>query len=125
MATDPRRRCAPAVPAECAIRDADRHGGYSAREGHAVSTFYLLPSRPFLGERLAAALRSFFPGLDWNRPRWTELADAIGQNVVERPDVFLVYRDELPASEDPVTALTDGYGAVTGDEVIEIQSGAT
>lgn len=90
-----------------------------------MSTFYLLPSRPLLGERLAGVLQSFFPGLDWNRTRWSELADTLGQAVVDRPDVFVVYREELPADEDPVTALTEGYGAVAGDEVIEVHTGAT
>lgn len=86
-----------------------------------MSTFYLLPSRPLLGERCASLLRAFFPGLDFERTRWAELADMLGGVILDMPDVFVIYREELPADEDPTTALTEGYGAVAGDEVIEVR----
>lgn len=87
-----------------------------------MSTFYLLPSRPVLGERLADLLQSFFPGLDFDRQRWAELADVLGSVILEHPDIFVVYREELPEGEDVVTALSEGFGAVAGDEVVEIRS---
>ena len=40
-----------------------------------MSTFYVLPPRPVLGERFAGYLKTLFPGLDWNQAAWTELAD--------------------------------------------------
>jgi hypothetical protein len=93
-------------------------------EESAVSTFYLLPSRPLLGERFAAYLQNFFPGLDWGSPRWPELADALAAVAAGQPDVYVVYREELPEGEDAAAALADGFGAAAGDEVIEIVPGA-
>jgi hypothetical protein len=94
-----------------------------AREGFAVSTFYLLPSRPLLGERFAACLTEFFPGLKWDGRYWSALADTLAAVAADQPDVFVVYRDDLPDGEDAATALADGFGAAAGDEVIEIVPG--
>lgn len=85
-----------------------------------MSTFYLLPSRPMLGERFARYLSTLFPGLDWTSNAWSGLADALCEAVLRQPDVFVVYREELPEDSDATTALTDGFGAVAGDDVIEI-----
>jgi hypothetical protein len=92
-------------------------------EGSAVSTFYLLPSRPALGERFAGYLKTLFPGLDWGSQRWSELADALADVAGKQPDVYVVYREELPEGEDTTSALSDGFGALAGDEVVEILSG--
>ena len=89
-----------------------------------MSRFYLLPSRPLLGERFAGYLKDVFPGLDWPSHGWADLADSLGAVAAGRPDVFVVYREEIPEGEDPATALTDGFGAVAGDEVVEVLPGA-
>lgn len=89
-----------------------------------MSTFYLLPSRPQLGERFASFLNTLFPGLDWSSVRWADLADALGSAAIQDPDVYVVFREELPEGEDPATALTDGFGAVSGDEVVEVKPGS-
>lgn len=88
-----------------------------------MSTFYLLPPRPLLGERFAEFLQSFFPGLDWDCARRLALADALGEAASGRPDVFVVYRDDLPEGESPSRALADGFGAEAGDEVVEVRAG--
>ena len=88
-----------------------------------MSTFYLLPSRPSLGERFAGYLKTLFPGLDWGSQRWSELADALAAVAGSQPDVYVVYREELPEGEDAATALRDGFGALAGDEVVEIVPG--
>jgi hypothetical protein len=88
-----------------------------------VSTFYLLPPRPLLGECFAGYLQPLFPGLQWTSAACAELADTLTAVVVRRTDVYVVYREELPDGEDPARALADGFGAEAGDEVIEIGSG--
>ena len=88
-----------------------------------MSRFYLLPSRPELGERFAGYLKELFPGLDWPSSAWTNLAENLGAAAARTPDVFVVYREELPEGEDAATALTDSFGAEAGDEVIEVLPG--
>jgi len=85
-----------------------------------VSTFYVLPSRPLLGERFAGYLGTLFPGLEWAGPAWVELAEVLGAAVARHPDVYVVHAEDLPDGEDVGRALADGYGAEPGDEVIEI-----
>jgi hypothetical protein len=87
-----------------------------------MSLFYLLPPRPLLGEQFASFLQSVFPGLDWDPTSRTQLADLLG-TTVQRPDVFVVFRDELPFGEGPTRALMDGFGAEPGDEIIEVRPG--
>jgi hypothetical protein len=87
-----------------------------------MSTFYLLPPRPVLGERLAGFLQGILPGLDWDTPTRAHLAEAVMAAAVH-PDVFVVYREDLPPGESPARALADGFGAETGDEVIEVRPG--
>jgi hypothetical protein len=87
-----------------------------------VSTFYLLPSRPFVGERFAEHLKTLFPGLEWGSSSWADLADTLCA-AAGRPDVYVVFRDDLPDNEDPARGLADGFGAERGDEVIEVGPG--
>lgn len=88
-----------------------------------MSTFYLLPPRPLLGARFADLLASMCPGLEWSSQHWARLADVLGNTIAEQPDVFVVYRDELPEGESVEEALTAGFGAQPGDDLIEVQPG--
>jgi len=88
-----------------------------------VSTFYLLPSRPVLGERFAAYLETLFPGLNWSSAAWPELADLLGDLAARRSDVYVVFGEDLSHGEDPARALADGFGAEPGDEIIEVGPG--
>lgn len=101
-----------------------RRASRSVVGGSAVSTFYLLPPRAYLGQRLATSLGPIFPFLELTSPAWAALADAVGQAAAAQPDVFVVYRDELPHGEDATRALADGYGAETGDMIVEVNCGA-
>ncbi|HEY7310118.1 MAG TPA: hypothetical protein VH643_12220 [Gemmataceae bacterium] len=87
-----------------------------------MSIFYLLPPRPFVGDRFADFLHTLFPGLDWDSSERASLAELLG-DAAGRPDVFVVFRDELPREEAPSRALIDGYGAEPGDEVVEVRPG--
>ena len=86
-----------------------------------MSTFYLLPPRPVLGERLAGFLQAILPGLDWDTATRTLLAESVAAAASARENVFVVYREDLPEGEPPARALADGYGAEAGDEVIEVR----
>jgi len=88
-----------------------------------MAVFYLLPPRPFLGDRFAAFLQTFFPGLAWEGETRLRLAEVYAAALVDRPDVFIVYRDDLPEGEALGEALVDGYGAEPGDEVVEVRPG--
>jgi hypothetical protein len=87
-----------------------------------VSTFYVLPPRPVLAERLSAYLHNLLPGLDWTRLTSADMTDWLAA-ACRQPDVYVIYREELPAGEEPRQALCDGFGAEAGDEVIEVRSG--
>ena len=88
-----------------------------------MSTFYLLPPRPVLGERLAGFLQNLLPGLDWDTSARADLAGALTAAAAEQDNVFVVHREDLPEGEPPARALADGFGAAPGDEVVEVRPG--
>jgi hypothetical protein len=92
--------------------------------GRYMSTFYVLPPRPIIGERFAAYLGALFPGLRWDSHRWPELGEMLGSIAGDSPDVYVLYREELSPGTDVGQALHDGFGAEAGDEVIEIRADA-
>jgi hypothetical protein len=88
-----------------------------------MSTFYVLPPRPLFGDRIAAFLQTFLPGLDWDAAARVGLADAVAEAAVSETDAFLVFGDDLPAGGRVAQALIDGYGAEDDDEVVEVRIG--
>lgn len=86
-----------------------------------MSTFYVLPARPALGDHLADCLQSLLPGLQWTSAARTRLTEWLIDAIVTREEVFLVPRDDLPPGESVEEALIHGYGAEAGDEVIEVR----
>jgi hypothetical protein len=90
-----------------------------------VSTFYLLPPRPILGDRVADFLMTILPGLNWDRAIRTNLAEAVAAAAEAHADVHVVFRDDLPEGERPALALRDGFGAEAGDEVVELRPDGT
>jgi hypothetical protein len=89
-----------------------------------MATFYLVPPRAVLGDRLADALAALLPGLGLDAGQRSRLAEAVLEALEGRPDVFVVGRDELPPGESAQRALIDGYGAEAGDEVVEVRPAA-
>ena len=89
-----------------------------------MSTFYLLPPRPFLAEYLADHLRHVLPGLEWDGVPQADLTGLVDRAAAGHADVYLVYREDLPDDEDPARALADGFGATPDDEVIEVRAGS-
>ncbi len=88
-----------------------------------MSTFYVLPPRPVFGDRLAAFLQTYLPGLDWDAAARTGLADVVAEFAGGETDAYLVFRDDLPDGERIARALADGYGAEDDDEVVEVRVG--
>lgn len=88
-----------------------------------MSIFYLMPPRPFLGDRVADLLQTLFPGLAWDSRERLSLAELLGGTAAERSGVYVIYRDDLPRQETPAQALVDGFGAEPGDEVVEVRPG--
>jgi hypothetical protein len=87
-----------------------------------MSTFYLLPPRPMLGRRFGEFLAKVFPGLTWNSAAWVDLAESLGATAEASADVYVVYREDLPAGEDAQQILVQAFGAEPGDEVVEVQA---
>jgi hypothetical protein len=90
---------------------------------HTMSIFYLMPPRPFLGDRFADFLQTVFPGLSWDSCSRKNLVELLADATGEREGVYVIYRDDLPGDESPTRALVDGFGAESGDEVIEVRPG--
>jgi hypothetical protein len=87
-----------------------------------VSIFYVLPPRPLIGDHLAAWFGAWLPGLDWDEDTRENLAEALRAAATCHPDVFVVFREELPEGVPTSEALVDSFGAGEGDEVIEVRS---
>src|SRR5262245_25514415 len=89
-----------------------------------MATFYLLPPRPIFGDHLLDGVERLLPGLDLNVAARRRLTEAFLDALDLRGDLFLVFREDLPAGVSVEQALRDGYGAELGDEVIEVRTGA-
>jgi hypothetical protein len=85
-----------------------------------MSTFYLLPPRPLLGQQFAAFLQGCFPGLNWDAAARPELAELLGTTAQQQADVYVIFREDLPDSADLTRTLIDDFGAAAGDEVVEV-----
>jgi len=86
-----------------------------------MAVFYVLPPRTQAGDHFAAYLRELFPGLDWDARERLNLADGLLAAAAARPEVFVVFRDELPGGAATPSSLADAFGAEPGDEVIEVR----
>lgn len=87
-----------------------------------MATFYLLPPRPLMAQHFVTFLQSVFPGLQWDTPTRQNLTEALEAAATCRPDVFVIFREDLPEEEPALVTLMEAYGAEEGDEVIDIQA---
>ena len=88
-----------------------------------MSLYYLLPPRGVLADRLADSLQALLPGIDWPIDARRRLSEMVEAAIAGRADVYVVHRDELPQGAPPELALIDGFGAASGDEVVEVRPG--
>ena len=87
-----------------------------------MAIFYVLPPRPLIADHLTDYLASWLPGLDWDDSTRMNLTEAIRAAATCQPDVYLVFREELPEGIATMEALIDGFGAEHGDVVIEVRT---
>ena len=64
------------------------------------------------------------PGLPLKNGEGQELVDLLSATLLGRPDVYVVFREDLPLEEPATQALADGFGAEPGDTIIEFKPGA-
>jgi hypothetical protein len=82
-----------------------------------VSTIYLLPPRPLLGQQL---LQSCLPGLELGAADRAALAETVAAAAEAQPDVCVIFREDLPDDGPLGQTLVDDFGAHPGDEVVEV-----
>jgi hypothetical protein len=87
-----------------------------------MATFYLLPSRLAMGQRFGDFLSAAFPGLNWRRGEWADLAETLAAAAAGHPGVYVVFREDLTDEHDPEESLARDFGAEAGDDIIEIHS---
>lgn len=88
-----------------------------------MAKFYLLPPRSVLAHHFVEYLRKIFPGLDWDIDTRENLTEALEAAATCQPEVFVVYREELPEQGSTYQSLVDAFGAEDGDEIIDIHAG--
>ena len=86
-----------------------------------MATFYVLPSRAMVGQRLAALVRDCLPGMPVPSGRWGELADGLLAMANTDSGAHLVYEEDLPFGVPLEQALAEGFGAERQDEIIEVR----
>jgi len=88
-----------------------------------MSTFYLLPSRPQVGRQFAELLSGLFPGTDWPRADWHDLAEALSTAAMSQPETYVIFAEDLPVGPSLEHGLMEYFGAEPGDEVVEVRPG--
>jgi hypothetical protein len=86
-----------------------------------MARFYLLPQRSLVNLRFMDYASLLLPGL--TNPGGVDFVAMLHELGRRQPGIYLVHREDLPLDEDPVQALVDGFGAETGDEIIEVRTG--
>ena len=89
-----------------------------------MATFYLLPSRPLLGEQVARLLERLLPGWRSLPSGWSSLAESLTGSLGPAADVYFVFREDLPPGENIAQALQDGFGAEPEDDIIQVLENA-
>src|SRR3954452_7290903 len=88
-----------------------------------MATFYVLPARARTGQHFHDYLASVFPGLNWLRGDWADLAEALAQAAEARPGVYVVFAEDLDDGASVETSLVRDFGAELGDEVVMVEPG--
>lgn len=85
-----------------------------------MATFYVLPPRAALNQRITEVLGRLLPGLPLPADLWDVMVDCLANAARWPEDVFLVPRDDLADGEPTAAALEFAFGAETGDRFVEI-----
>jgi hypothetical protein len=88
-----------------------------------MATFYILPPRSVVTSLLANHLENALAGLPWNTHDVQQITELLSESLLARPDVYVVFREDLPAEDLATQSLRDGFGAEAGDTIIEFTPG--
>ena len=89
-----------------------------------MAVFYVLPSRPLLGECLARMLRPYVPGVSVSGEACSDLVGSLVSGSPEGDASYVIHREDIPEGNDLSTSLRDGFGAEAGDQVVQVSIGA-
>jgi len=89
-----------------------------------MSVFYILPPRDLVSLRLGRFLQSLLPGTEWNQQTLDQMVENLENMAGTREPSYLVHREDLPRGHELLEALRDGFGAESGDEIVEVRLGA-
>lgn len=85
-------------------------------------TFYVLPSRQFLGGRFGEMLAAIFPeSAACDAP---ELAARLARIIEEQGSAFVVFREDLDNRLSVKDSLLRDFGAALDDGIVEVNFGA-
>jgi hypothetical protein len=85
-----------------------------------MTRFFLLPPRLLVGEAFTRFLQRTLPGYTVSSTLVEQMLELLQTSCVEKSEMIIVFRDELPDFGLTDQVLKDGFGATGGDEVIEL-----
>lgn len=85
-----------------------------------MSLFLVLPPRPIFAKVLEHAVGSTLPGVPL-AAAGPELTETVTAALARQPDLYVLFREDLQDDDDVPGSLRDGFGAESGDEVIELR----
>jgi hypothetical protein len=100
--------------------DAIRGTIVTAKGLRVMATFYVLPSRHHLGQRIGDLLTSLFPGARVTHWDWPDLAESLGALVESQGDAHVVYREDIDEQLSVKDALLRDFGAALDDEIFAL-----
>ncbi len=81
-----------------------------------MATFVVLPPRELVEHAVHSFVETLLPGLPVPAGLW----ERVVAEVLAGADVYTLFREDLPESDDPSAAFVDGFGAEPGDRVREV-----
>lgn len=89
-----------------------------------MAVFYVLPSRPLLGECLARMLRPYVPGVSVSGEACSDLVESLVAGSPESDASYVIHKEDLPEGGDLNSSLRDGFGAEEGDQIVQVSIGS-
>ncbi|HTK77900.1 MAG TPA: hypothetical protein VL371_21710 [Gemmataceae bacterium] len=84
-----------------------------------MSVFYLLPARHVIAADFRHYLEAWFPGVSPT----ADVADRLGEMIQSMADNFVVFADDLIATDSVLATLRQSFGAQPGDWVVDARGG--